>query len=203
MPTVSKTPSPKSAATRPAGNARRIATAPSKIVVPGNSGVKVTRAVTILKPAEELYLFWRNLENLVLVIRHPTTIQRVSETESRWSVSAPPGDRRVEWTSLIINDEPGRLLAWRSAEGSEIPNAGSVRFEPAPGDQGTEVTVSLEYDPPGGKLGAWLAKLSGEEAGQQVADTLRRFKALMETGEIPTTAGQPVGEPQKSKKGNK
>jgi uncharacterized membrane protein len=177
--------------------------APSKIVVPGNSGVKVTRACTILKPASELYSFWRDLANLVLVIKHPTTIQQISPTESRWSVSAPPGDRRIEWTSLIINDEPDRLLAWRSAEDAQIPNAGTVRFEPAPGDQGTEVTVSLEYDPPGGKVGAWLAKLSGEEAGQQVADTLRRFKALMEAGEIPTTEGQPVGEPQKSKKTSK
>jgi uncharacterized membrane protein len=152
-----------------------------------------------MKPASELYAFWRNLENLVLVIKHPTTITSVSDVESRWSVSAPPGDRRIEWNALIINDEIDRLIAWRSREGAEIPNAGSVRFETAPGDQGTEVTVSLEYDPPGGKLGALLAKLSGEEAGQQVAETLRRFKALMEAGEIPTTKGQSVGEPQRSK----
>jgi len=172
----------------------------STIVVPGNQGVKITRACTIMRPAAELYQFWRHLENLPRVIKHPATITRVSEVESRWTVSAPPGDREVSWTSLIINDEPDRLIAWRSTEDAEIPNAGSVRFEIAPGNQGTEVTVSLEYNPPGGKLGAWLAKLSGEEAGQQVADALRRFKALMETGEIPTTEGQPVGEPQKSKR---
>ena len=174
--------------------------AESTIVIPGNKGVKITRACTILRPAEELYLFWRDLENLPRVIKHPATITRISEVESRWTVSAPPGDREVSWTSLIINDEPNQLIAWRSAEGAEIANAGTVRFTPAPGDTGTEVTVSLEYDPPGGKLGVWLAKLSGEEAGQQVADALRRFKALMETGEIPTTEGQPVGEPQKSKR---
>jgi uncharacterized membrane protein len=197
MPSIPKKPPVKSAPRRTASGTL---VAPSKIAVPGNTGVKITRACTILKPAAELYAFWRNLENLILVIKHPATIERVSDIESRWSVSAPPGDRRVEWTSLIINDQPDRLLAWRSAEGAEIPNAGSVRFEPAPGDQGTEVTVTLEYDPPGGKLGALIAKLSGEEAGQQVADTLRRFKALMEAGEIPTTEGQPVGEPQKSKK---
>lgn len=200
-------PSPQNLPARPASRRAlppsNTAVAPSKIVVPGNSGVKITRACTILKPAAELYAFWRKLENLVLVIKHPATIKRISDVESRWSVSAPPGDRRVEWTSLIINDEPDRLLAWRSADGSEIPNAGSVRFETAPGDQGTEVTVTLEYDPPGGKLGAVIAKLSGEEAGQQVADALRRFKALMEAGEIPTIDGQPVGEPQKSKKDSK
>ena len=152
-----------------------------------------------MKPASELYAFWRNLENLVQVIKHPATIVSVSDVESRWSVSAPPGDRRVEWSALVINDEPDRLIAWRSADGAEIPNAGSVRFEPAPGDQGTEVTVALEYDPPGGKIGALLAKLSGEEAGQQVAEMLRRFKALMEAGEIPTTEGQPAGRPQRAK----
>lgn len=184
----------------------RVPTAPpakratSRIVIPGNRGVKIVRACTIRKPAAELYRFWQNLANLVLVIKHPVTITQTSPTESHWSVSAPPGDRRVEWDALIINDTPDQLIAWRSREGAEIPNAGSVRFEPAPADQGTEVTVALEYDPPGGKLGALLAKLSGEEAGQQVAETLRRFKALMEAGEIPTIEGQSVGEPQKSKR---
>lgn len=170
-------------------------TAKSKIVVAGDHGVKVVRACTIVRPAAELYRFWRAVENLQTVIPHPCVIVPVSATESRWSVSAP-GDRRVEWTSLIINDEPDRLIAWRSAEGAEIPNAGSVRFETAPGDEGTEVTVALEYNPPGGALAAWLAKFTHEEAGQQVAATLRRFKALMEAGEIPTIEGQPVGSPQ-------
>ena len=179
--------------------ASRKGRAPSKIVVPGNKGVKISRAVTIRKPADALYAFWRDLENLSLVIKHPVTIRNLSDIESHWSVSAPPGDRRVEWDALIINDEKDKLIAWRSREDSEINNAGSVRFEPAPGGDATEVTVTLEYQPPGGKLGALLAKLSGEEAGQQVGDALRRLKALMEVGEIPTTDGQPVGEPQRKK----
>lgn len=162
-------------------------------------GVKVVRAVTIMGPARPLFEFWRNLENVARVIKHPVTITRLSDTESHWSVSAPPGDRRVEWDAEIFNEEPDRLIAWRSREGADIPNAGSVRFEPAPGDEGTEVTVALEYDPPGGTIGALLAKLSGEEPAQQVEEALRRFKALMEAGEIPTTEGQPVGEPQRSK----
>lgn len=179
--------------------AARKGLAPSKITVPGNKGVKISRAVTIRQPAGPLYAFWRNLENLVRVIKHPVTIINKSDIESHWSVSAPPGDRRVEWDALIINEETDRLIAWRSREDAEINNAGTVRFEPAPGGDATEVTVTLEYQPPGGKLGALLAKLSGEEAGQQVGDALRRFKALMEAGEIPTTEGQPVGEPQRKK----
>ncbi len=170
--------------------------ASSKITVPDGDSVKVVRAVTILRPAAELYAFWRQVENLAQIIKHPCSIVRVSDTESRWSASAPPGDRRIEWTSLVINDEPPRLIAWRSAEGAEIAHAGSVRFDPAPGDEGTEVTVAFEYNPPGGQLAALLAKFTDKEAGQQVAETLRRFKALMEAGEIPTIDGQPAGSPQ-------
>lgn len=169
----------------------------SKITVPGNRGVKVVRACTIRRPAAELYRFWRSLENLATIIKHPVAITRLSDTESHWSVSAP-GDRAVEWDAVIINDEPDQLIAWRSRDGAEIRNAGTVRFERAPGDEGTEVRVQLEYDPPGGRLAALIAKLTGEEPSQQVAEALRRFKALMEAGEIPTIEGQSVGEPQRS-----
>jgi uncharacterized membrane protein len=171
----------------------------SKIVVPGNRGVKVVKACTVRQPASLLYAFWRNFENIARITKHPVTITNLSETESHWSVPAP-GDKCVEWDAVVINDEADRLIAWRSREGAEIANAGSVRFEDAPPGEGTEVTVALEYDAPGGKLGALLAKLSGEEPAQQVAEALRRFKALMEAGEIPTTDGQPVGDPQRSKK---
>lgn len=171
------------------------AVAGSEITVPGNRGIKVVKAVTVRRPAEELYAFWRDLSNLPRIIRHPVEITTLSLAESHWAVGAP-GKEPVEWDALIINDEPGRLIAWRSREGGDVPNAGTVRFQPAPGDEGTEVVVKLEYDPPGGKLGALVAKLTGEEAGRQVADALRRFKALFEAGEIPTTDGQPVGAPQ-------
>lgn len=181
--------------------ARAPAKTREKISVPGNQGPRIVRAVTIRKPAAELYAFWRNVENLPLIIKEPVTITAVSSDESHWKVPAPTG--AVEWDSLIINDEPGKLIAWRSREGAEVPNAGSVRFEAAPGDEGTEVTVAFEYDPPAGKLGAFVAKLTGEDAALQVNITLRRFKALMEAGEIPTIEGQSVGGPQASRKGKK
>ena len=171
---------------------------PSRIVVKGDRGVKVTRSITIRRPAEELFAFWREVENLPRIIKHPVGIKRVSDLASHWAVSAP-GDRKVEWDATIINEHPNELIAWRSREEAEIPNAGSVRFHPAPGDEGTEVTVNLEYDPPAGKLGSLVAKLTGEEPAQQVEEALRRFKALMEAGEIPTTEGQSVGEPQSKK----
>ena len=170
------------------------------ISVPGHYGMKVTRSWTIRQPADVLYAFWRTLPNLTRIIKHPVGIAEVSSTRSHWIVSAPGGDRQVEWDATIINDTPGELLAWRSVEGADVDNAGTVRFEPAPGDEGTEVTVKFEYNPPGGRIGALMAKLSKDDPEQQVAEALRRFKALMEAGEIPTTDGQSVGEPQRSKK---
>lgn len=181
---------------------KRTETAKSKIVVRDNRGIKVVKSVTIRRPAQALYEFWRDLSNLPRIIKHPVRITTVTDVESHWEVSAPGGSP-VEWDALVINDEPGRLIAWRSREGDQVANAGSVRFEPAPADEGTEVTVKLEYDPPGGRLGALIASFTGDAAGQQVADALRRFKALMEAGEMPTTEGQPVGEPQRSKRREK
>jgi uncharacterized membrane protein len=172
----------------------------AKIAVPGNRGIKVVRAITILKPTAELYAFWRNLANLPSIIHHPVEITVKSSEESHWAVSAP-GGRRMEWDALIINDVTDRLIAWRSRDGGDVNSAGTVRFDPAPGDEGTEVTVALEYEPPGGKIGAAIAKLSRDSAGSQVYDALRRFKALMEAGEIPTIEGQSVGGPQRPRKG--
>jgi uncharacterized membrane protein len=157
---------------------------PSSIAVEGNKGIKVVKACTVRKPAAELYAFWRHLPNLSRVIKHPVAITRVSPTESHWAVSAP-GKDPVEWNAIIINDEPDRLIAWQSKPDADVPNAGSVRFDPAPGNEGTEVTVKLEYLPPGGKLGSLVAKLTRDDADQQVADALHRFKVLMEAGEIP------------------
>lgn len=171
------------------------------VSVPGNRGIKVVRAVTIRQPASVLYAFWRDLTNLTRVIHHPVTITALTPDESHWVVSAPFG--HVEWDSIIINDKPGEMIAWRSREGGEVDHAGSVHFEAGPGDEGTEVTVALEYDPPGGKLGASVAKFTRDSASSQVYDALHRFKALMEAGEIPTIEGQSVGGPQRDRKGTK
>jgi uncharacterized membrane protein len=184
----------KSAATRAATKVKRAAAAATT--------ARATRAVTILRPVEELYSFWRRLENVSRVVKYPVTITTISETESHWSVTAP-GGKRVEWDAIITDDLPNEMIAWRSREGADVPNSGHVRFQPAPPDEGVEVVVEIEYAPPGGKLAALFAKVTGKEAGQQVMETLRRFKALMEAGEIPTIEGQPAGGPQAPRKGKK
>ena len=99
----------------------------------------------------------------------------------------------IAWEADIINEKENELIAWQSVEGSDIHHWGIVRFVPAPGGRGTEVKVELEYEPIAGLLGAAVAKLFGEEPNQQVEDDIRRFKQVMEAGEIPTTDGQPKG----------
>ncbi|MGB3208991.1 MAG: cyclase, partial [Crinalium sp.] len=115
-----------------------------------------------------------------------------NETRSHWIANAPMG-ASVEWDADIIRDEENKLIAWASVEGADIDNSGFVRFTPAPGERGTEVKVVIEYNPPGGAIGVAIAKLFGEEPEQQAGDDLRRFKQLMEAGEIATTEGQPSG----------
>jgi uncharacterized membrane protein len=123
---------------------------------------------------------------------HLESVRILDGKRSHWVAKAPLGTS-VEWDAEIINEEANELIGWRSLEGADVPNAGSVRFRPAPGGRGTEVRVNLEYNPPTGKLGAAFAKLLGEEPERQVEEDLRRFKQWMEAGEIPTTAGQPKG----------
>jgi uncharacterized membrane protein len=155
-----------------------------------NQSLKVEKTVTIRKSAEELYNYWHNFENLPTFMKHVKSVTVMDGTRSHWIANAPLG-QSVEWDADLIKDEPNHLIAWASAENAEVSNSGFVRFSPAPGDRGTEVKVVMEYDIPGGKVTAAIAKLFGEEPEQQIGDELRRFKQLMEAGEIATTEGQP------------
>ncbi len=155
-------------------------------------GTKIEKSVTINKSPEELFGFWKELSNLPRFMKHLESVQKTGEKHSHWVAKAPAG-MTVEWDAEIINEQKNELIAWRSLEGASVPNAGSVRFEQAPGDRGCIVRVSLSYEPPAGALGTTIAKLFGEEPSQQVEEDLRRFKQLMETGEIPSTDIQSSG----------
>ena len=159
----------------------------------GDGSVRVERAITIAKPADELFSYWRNLENLPRVMTHLEAVRDTGDGQSHWVAKAPLG-KTVEWDAEIINEEPSRFIAWRSLEGSDIQNTGAVRFEQAPGGRGTELRVRIEYLPPAGIVGQTVAKLLGGDPSVEVWADLKRFKALMETGEAPTTAGQPRGD---------
>ncbi|MBD2006730.1 MULTISPECIES: SRPBCC family protein [Cyanophyceae] len=154
--------------------------------------IKVEKTVTINKPADELYRFWHNFENLPNFMKHLKSVTVYNETRSHWIANAPLG-ASVEWDADIINQKENEFIAWASAEDADIDNSGFVRFTPAPNNRGTEVKVVIEYNPPGGAVGVAIAKLFGEAPQQQIGDDLRRFKMLMEAGEIATTEGQPSG----------
>ncbi len=153
-------------------------------------GIKVEQSVTINKSPLELYRFWRNFENLPLFMKHLESVQMLDNNLSHWVVKAPAG-MTVEWDAQIINEKENELIAWRSLEGATIDNAGSVQFKEAPSGRGTILKVEINYGAPGGLLGMSIAKLFGEEPGQQMQEDLRRFKQLMESGENASTQGQP------------
>jgi uncharacterized membrane protein len=158
----------------------------------GVRGTGVEESVAINRGADELFEFWRNLELLPMVMPQLASVEIVGHRRSHWIAKGPAG-WRTEWYADIINEIPNQLLAWRTVEGSELVSAGSVHFEHGPVGRGTVVRVKLQYDPPGGRLGAAFAWAFGDDPSHVIREGLRRFKQLMETGEIPTTEGQPRG----------
>jgi uncharacterized membrane protein len=167
----------------------------TRAALSGPRGVNVQEAVTINRPADELYRFWRSFEQLPSFMDHLVSVTQLDQCRSHWVAKAPAGST-VEWNAEIINEIPGELIGWRTLDGSEVVSAGSVCFKPAPGGRGTEVRVRLQYDPPGGKLGSTIAWMFGEEPSQTIREDLRRFKRLMGAGEIATTERQPRGNRQ-------
>ncbi len=140
--------------------------------------IRVERTVRVQRPAAELYRFWRQLENLPRFMEHLESVLPLGGNRFHWTVRAPIGT--VSWDAEIIGEREGEFLAWRSVDGSQIANAGSVHFTPR--GAATDVRVSLAYQPPAGPLGALVARLFGEEPAQQVGDDLDPFREVMEGG---------------------
>ena len=152
----------------------------------GSSGVHVDESVAINRPVEQLYRFWRNLENLPQFMSHLESVEKITDTLSRWRAKGP-GGKTVEWNAEIINETPNQVIGWRSIEGSEVVSAGSVNFDHLGPNRGTSVRVRLQYSPPGGKVGAAVAWLFGRDAATEIRKDLQRFKHLVEVGEAPAT----------------
>jgi uncharacterized membrane protein len=155
--------------------------------VNARKAVKVERSVTIDADPSTLFAFWRDFSNLPRFMEHLVSVRVDSPTRSHWVAKAPAGTT-VEWDAEIINELPDSLIAWKSSADAEVPNAGSVHFSAAPAGRGTIVKVVMDVEPPAGKLGFVMAKLFGEDPDRQVREDLRKFKQLMETGEISTSA---------------
>lgn len=152
----------------------------------------VTAAITVRQPREEVYRFWHDFEKLPSFMAHVESVERLEGQRTRWRAKAPAG-RTVEWEAEVTEDVPNERIAWRSLPDGGVENSGVVRFVPAPGNRGTEIHVEMDYDVPGGALGATIAKIFGEEPRQQVSDDLRRFKQIVETGVIVRSEGTPEG----------
>ncbi len=165
----------------------------TKIALAGSRGTPVEVAVTIARPHDELYRYWRQLEHLPRFMPHLVSVSDLGGNRSHWIAESVRG-RTVEWDAQIINDVENELIGWQTLAGADVVSAGSVRFKPIGKDGETQVTVHLQYEPPAGKLGSAIAWMFGKEPSQTIAEDLRRFKALMETGEVPTTEGQPRGQ---------
>jgi len=144
------------------------------------------------KPREEVYRFWRNLENLPRFAPHVLRVRVEDERRSYWEIEGPHGGS-VEWESEITRDTPNEEIQWRTTAHRKITNFGSVSFRDAPAGRGTIVRVHLEYVSPAGSLGAAIARMMGRAPQSMVEQALRSLKQLLEAGEVATTQGQSSG----------
>lgn len=169
----------------------------SEALIESKGDQLVGRSVTINKPRAALYSFWRDLRNLPSFMDNVERIDVLDDRRSHWVVKAPAG-KTVEWDAVITEEHKDSFIAWASTEGADVPNSGRVDFRDAQGDRGTIVTATILYDPPAGLIGKVVAKLFQREPAIQARRDLRRFKQLMETGEV-ATAARNRAEAQKEK----
>jgi uncharacterized membrane protein len=169
---------------------RRRRTGDTREALGGSGGVLVNETIVIHSTPDELYRFWRAFENLPRAMSHLESVIDLGGGRSRWRARAH-GLGAYEWEAEIINDEPGKLIGWRSLPGSDVTSAGSVNFDGDRTNGGTRVTVRLQYDPPGGKLGALFARALGEDPGAQIRQDLQRLKKHLELGEIASATDRP------------
>ena len=157
-----------------------------------NQGIHAKASCIVNSTPEEVYQFWRNFENLPRFMRHVDSVTEMGDGRSHWKVKGPAG-MEVEWVATIIADVPNEVITWRTLENADVDHAGAVRFERAAGGRGTIVRVNIEYNPVGGVIGATVAKLFGEEPQQQLDDDMRRFKQMIEVGEVVVSEGTLLG----------
>lgn len=161
---------------------------PANLVKQPGDNTFVSRAITIDRSRDDLYAFWRDFSNLARLMDNVERIDVLDDKRSHWVVKGPAGSD-IEWDSLVVEDIPGRRIAWRADDDADVKNSGWVEFRDAPPGRGTEVHALIEYDAPGGAVGRLIAKLFQREPNTQTRRELRRFKQLMETGEITTSEG--------------
>jgi uncharacterized membrane protein len=143
----------------------------------------VRRAITVASTPDAAYRFWRDLGNLPKFMERLESLEVLASGRSRWRLRGPKG-LALTWEAEIVEDRGSEIIRWQSVEGWDVANRGAVRFRPAPGGQGTEIAVELEYVPPAGELGRLASFLSNKALEVQLERDLRRLKQLLEVGEI-------------------
>ncbi len=159
---------------------------PAQAAIASHGDTLIARSVTINRPPGELFAYFRDFANLASFMENVERVEVLDDKRSHWVVKAPAG-ATVEWNSVITDEAPDSFIAWASEDGADVANSGRVTFRDA-GARGTVVTTTLAYDPPAGAIGRLVARLFQREPGIQARRDLRRFKQLMETGEIATAA---------------
>jgi len=162
----------------------------SEAVTQHLEGIKIEHSITVNRTPQEIYQIWRNFSNLPKIMNHLESVTETNEIESHWVAKGPAGSR-VEWDAEVYMEKVNELISWRSVEGADVDNAGSVRFEPTSNGEGTKITVMLKYHPPMGPIGAAFAALFGEEPKQQISSDLKKFKQAMEAGEFDSGSASP------------
>jgi uncharacterized membrane protein len=160
----------------------------------GETPPRVTEAITVNRPIEQVFAFWRELENLSRFMRYVQSVERLGDGTSRWRALGP-GGITVEWMAEIVDERENELIAWRSLPDARVQSSGSVRFTRAPGARGTEVHVDMSFNPPAGALGRTVAWITGRDPSRQLHEDLQRFKQLLETGEIAVSEGTGLWRP--------
>ena len=150
----------------------------------GARGIHVRESVRVETPIDQVYRFWRNLENLPKFMRYLDEVSDLGNRRSRWVATGPAGTR-VEWDAEIINEIENQLIAWQSLPGGDVTTAGSVNFDTVRNGRSTQISVHFQYAPPGGRAGSLIAMAFGREPSQTVREDLRRLKQLLEAGEFP------------------
>lgn len=144
--------------------------------------ITIKETVVVNLPKDEVYRFWRKLENLPLFMKHLKKVEETSETTSHWEAQINDVLGKLEWDAEILDEKEGEYISWASVPGASIENAGEVRFKSAPGNLVTEVYATISYNPPAGPLGALAAKLLNGKFSAMVREDLKRFKQVIETG---------------------
>lgn len=159
---------------------------PKQASLKSGEGLKLEECITINRSPNELYSFWRHLENLPRFMKHLESVTEESPGVSHWVMKTSRG-KELEWDAQIIEDKPGEMISWQSLKGADVANAGSVWFTPAQDGRGTELKVSMKYSPPGGKLAATIAKLWGDNAEHDLREDLLNLKEMLQRGDAPGT----------------